>query len=48
MDIKFVRYQGIAIQAPAELVASFYTLRHLMVFFDQYYNDQCQSALRVS
>ncbi|KAL2718929.1 nuclear pore complex protein Nup93-like [Vespula squamosa] len=40
------RYQGIAIQAPAELVSSFYTLRHLMVFFDQYYNDQCQSALR--
>ncbi|KAI4486446.1 hypothetical protein M0804_005816 [Polistes exclamans] len=40
------RYHGIAIQAPAELVASFYTLRHLMVFFDQYHNDQYQSALR--
>ncbi|KAG7207484.1 hypothetical protein KM043_009116 [Ampulex compressa] len=40
------RYQGIAIQAPAELVSAFYTLKHLMVFFDQFHNDQYQSALR--
>lgn len=40
------RYQGIAIQAPSELISAFYTLRHLMVFFDQFHNDQYQSALR--
>ncbi|KAI4502766.1 hypothetical protein M0802_001810 [Mischocyttarus mexicanus] len=40
------RYQNISIQASAELLASFYTLRNLMVFFDQYYNEQYQSALR--
>lgn len=43
-----LRYQGIAIQASAELVAAFYTLRDLMVFFDQFHNEQFQSALRVS
>lgn len=40
------RYQGIAIQVPAELIAGFYTLRDLMVFFDQFHNDQHQTALR--
>ncbi|CAB0044628.1 unnamed protein product [Trichogramma brassicae] len=40
------RYQGLPIQAPAELVASFYTLRDLMVFFDQFHNEQYQNALR--
>ncbi|XP_043287801.1 nuclear pore complex protein Nup93-like [Venturia canescens] len=40
-----LRYQGIAIQASAELVAAFYTLRDLMVFFDQFHNEQYQSAL---
>ncbi|XP_001607183.1 nuclear pore complex protein Nup93 [Nasonia vitripennis] len=40
------RYQGLPIQAPAESVAAFYTLRDLMVFFDQYHNDQYQNALR--
>ncbi|KAG6798255.1 nuclear pore complex protein Nup93 [Apis mellifera caucasica] len=40
------RYQNIEIQAPSELVSAFYTLRHLMVFFDQFYNEQYQSALR--
>ena len=43
-----LRYQGLAIQAPADLVAAFYTLRDLMVFFDQFHNEQFQSALRVS
>ncbi|XP_003707755.2 nuclear pore complex protein Nup93 [Megachile rotundata] len=40
------RYQNIEIQAPSELVSAFYTLRHLMIFFDQYHNEQYQSALR--
>ncbi|KZC06930.1 PREDICTED: nuclear pore complex protein Nup93-like [Dufourea novaeangliae] len=40
------RYQGIEIQAPSELVSAFHTLRHLMVFFDQFHNEQYQSALR--
>ncbi|XP_051169702.1 nuclear pore complex protein Nup93-like [Leptopilina boulardi] len=40
-----IRYQGMAIQAPSELVAAFYTLRDLMVFFDQFHNEQYQSAL---
>ncbi|KAL6261107.1 hypothetical protein P5V15_008637 [Pogonomyrmex californicus] len=40
------RYKDIAIQAPSEVVSSFYTLRDLMVFFDQFYNEQYQSALR--
>ncbi|OAD54318.1 Nuclear pore complex protein Nup93 [Eufriesea mexicana] len=40
------RYQNIEIQAPSELVSAFYTLRHLMVFFDQFHNEQYQSALR--
>ncbi|CAL7944031.1 unnamed protein product [Xylocopa violacea] len=40
------RYQNIEIQAPSELVSAFYTLRHLMVFFDQFHNKQYQSALR--
>ncbi|XP_014207359.1 nuclear pore complex protein Nup93 [Copidosoma floridanum] len=42
-----LRYQGLPIQAPAELVAAFYTLRDLMVFFDQFHNDQYQNALRI-
>lgn len=42
------RYKDIAIQAPSEVVSSFYTLRDLMVFFDQFHNEQYQSALRVS
>lgn len=37
-----------AIQAPSELVAAFYTLRDLMVFFDQFHNEQYQSALMVN
>ncbi|KAH0554443.1 nuclear pore complex protein Nup93-like isoform X2 [Cotesia glomerata] len=41
-----LRYQGIAIQVSAELVAAFYTLRDLMTFFDQYHNEQYQTALR--
>lgn len=41
-----LRYQGIPIQVPAELIAGFYTLRDLMVFFDQFHNDQHQTALR--
>lgn len=41
-----LRYQGIAIQVPAELIAGFYTLRDLMVFFDQFHNEQYQTALR--
>ncbi|KAJ8687706.1 hypothetical protein QAD02_023500 [Eretmocerus hayati] len=41
-----LRYQGLPIQAPAESVAAFYTLRDLMVFFDQFHNDQHQNALR--
>ncbi|KAK0095819.1 hypothetical protein PV326_007293 [Microctonus aethiopoides] len=41
-----LRYQGIAIQVSAELVAAFYTLRDLMVFFDQYHNELYQTALR--
>ena len=41
------RYQNIEIQAPSELVSAFYTLKHLMVFFDQFHNEQYQSALRV-
>ncbi|XP_015127449.1 nuclear pore complex protein Nup93 [Diachasma alloeum] len=41
-----LRYQGIAIQVPAELVAAFYTLRDLMVFFDQFHDEQHQTALR--
>ncbi|XP_023288792.1 nuclear pore complex protein Nup93, partial [Orussus abietinus] len=41
------RYQGVAIQATAESVATFYTLRDLMVFFDQFHNEQHQSALRI-
>ncbi|CAK9828479.1 Nuclear pore complex protein Nup93 [Anthophora retusa] len=40
------RYQNIEIQAPSELVSAFYTLRHLMAFFDQFHNEQYQSALR--
>ncbi|XP_015592357.1 nuclear pore complex protein Nup93 isoform X2 [Cephus cinctus] len=40
------RYQSLTVQAPAESVAAFYTLRDLMVFFDQFHNDQYQSALR--
>ncbi|XP_026668793.1 nuclear pore complex protein Nup93-like isoform X2 [Ceratina calcarata] len=40
------RYENIEIQAPSELVSAFYTLRHLMVFFDQFHNEQYQSALR--
>ncbi|XP_046606302.1 nuclear pore complex protein Nup93-like isoform X1 [Neodiprion virginianus] len=44
-DISF-RYQGTAIQAPAESVAAFYTLRDLMVFFDQFHSEQHQNALR--
>ncbi|XP_012524489.1 nuclear pore complex protein Nup93 [Monomorium pharaonis] len=45
MDIS-TRYKDIAIQAPSEVVSSFYTLRDLMVFFDQFHNEQYQSALR--
>ncbi|EZA58757.1 hypothetical protein DMN91_008762 [Ooceraea biroi] len=45
MDIS-TRYKDIAIQAPSEVVSSFYTLRNLMVFFDQFHNEQYQSALR--
>ncbi|XP_034946888.1 nuclear pore complex protein Nup93-like [Chelonus insularis] len=41
-----LRYQGIAAQVPAELVAAFYTLRDLMIFFDQFHNEQYQTALR--
>ncbi|XP_058792839.1 nuclear pore complex protein Nup93-like [Phymastichus coffea] len=41
-----LRYQGLPIQASAESVAAFYTLRDLMVFFDQFHNDQYQNALR--
>jgi nuclear pore complex protein Nup93 len=44
----YCRYQGLPIQAAAESVAAFYTLRDLMVFFDQFHNDQYQNALRVS
>ncbi|XP_076633557.1 nuclear pore complex protein Nup93 [Colletes latitarsis] len=40
------RYQGIQIHAPSKLVSAFHTLRHLMVFFDQFHNEQYQSALR--
>ncbi|XP_076242702.1 nuclear pore complex protein Nup93 [Calliopsis andreniformis] len=40
------RYQNIEIQAPSELVSAFYTLKHLMVFFDQFHNEQYQSAVR--
>jgi len=42
------RYKDIAIQAPSEVVSSFYTLKDLMIFFDQFHNEQYQSALRVS
>ncbi|XP_014473557.1 PREDICTED: nuclear pore complex protein Nup93-like [Dinoponera quadriceps] len=45
MDIS-TRYKDAAIQAPSEVVSSFYTLRDLMVFFDQFHNEQYQSALR--
>lgn len=46
--VNLFRYKDIAIQAPSEVVCSFYTLRDLMVFFDQFHNEQYQSALRVS
>lgn len=39
-------YVGTAIQASAELVAAFYTLRDLMVFFDQFHSELYQTALR--
>ena len=39
------RYKGIDTQAPSELVSAFHTLRDLMVFFDQFHNEQYQSAL---
>lgn len=35
------------IRAPTELVAAFFTLRDLMVFFDQFHNEQYQNALKV-
>ncbi|XP_070169593.1 nuclear pore complex protein Nup93-like [Polyergus mexicanus] len=45
MDIG-TRYKDIVIQAPSEVMFSFYTLKDLMVFFDQFHNEQYQSALR--
>lgn len=48
MQIFPFRYKDMAIQAASEVVSSFYTLRNLMVFFDQFHNEQYQSALRVS
>ncbi|XP_011499100.1 PREDICTED: nuclear pore complex protein Nup93-like [Ceratosolen solmsi marchali] len=41
-----LRYQGLPIQAAAESVAAFYILRDLMVFFDQFHNNQHQNALK--
>lgn len=46
--VNLCRYKDIVIQAPSEVVSSFYTLKDLMVFFDQFHNEQYQSALRVS
>lgn len=47
LNVNLFRYKDNVIQAPSELVFSFYTLRDLMVFFDQFHNEQYQSALRV-
>ncbi|XP_012265471.2 nuclear pore complex protein Nup93-like [Athalia rosae] len=41
-----LRYEGTTIQASSESIATFYTLRDLMVFFDQFHSSQHQNALR--
>ncbi|XP_053999246.1 nuclear pore complex protein Nup93-like [Hylaeus anthracinus] len=40
------RYQGVELRASSELISAFHTLKHLMAFFDQFHNEQYQSALR--